>query len=305
MEPYRYTPIDSDDSQIRILTIHADIKQVLGRAKVKPLSGTLTKYSLPIPSLSQKERFYRSTKLPTYHALSYVWGDPQPTHEILIDEKPLGITKNLYNALRGVQRTSTISIRIWVDAICINQKDLSERSSQVKLMREVYYTAQEVRVWLGESTPKTMKFFEYIAALGGTDLFIIPGEFGTEGSRWEEASNKIFYGTLESMILKPLVSLAQTFSEWDDILDPLARDTTAEAVDVSNVDFSFRSGEIRKLEKWRPLASNVEKANKIVAGHSIEELFEQTFINNEWFSRMWVVQVSFQMDTSYIAQVLL
>lgn len=45
---------------------------------------------------------------------------------------------------------------VWVDAICINQDDLSERANQVKLMHKIYRTASTVKIWLGkEQKPAT------------------------------------------------------------------------------------------------------------------------------------------------------
>jgi hypothetical protein len=40
---------------------------------------------------------------------------------------------------------------IWIDAICINQQETSERNAQVQLMREIYSTAHMICMWLGES----------------------------------------------------------------------------------------------------------------------------------------------------------
>jgi hypothetical protein len=41
-------------------------------------------------------------------------------------------------------------VRLWIDAICINQADLDERKQQVQLMRDVYSGASRVVVWLRE-----------------------------------------------------------------------------------------------------------------------------------------------------------
>jgi hypothetical protein len=38
---------------------------------------------------------------------------------------------------------------LWVDAICINQKDFKERGEQVQLMRKIYKEAKSLTVWLG------------------------------------------------------------------------------------------------------------------------------------------------------------
>jgi hypothetical protein len=46
---------------------------------------------------------------------------------------------------------ATIGKRIvWIDAICINQKDLDERSQQVSLMRKIFSHASNVVIWLGK-----------------------------------------------------------------------------------------------------------------------------------------------------------
>lgn len=40
---------------------------------------------------------------------------------------------------------------LWVDALCIDQDNIDERTSQVLLMGNIYAAAQQVDVWLGES----------------------------------------------------------------------------------------------------------------------------------------------------------
>lgn len=40
-------------------------------------------------------------------------------------------------------------IPLWVDAICINQQDLEERSAQVQLMKKIYQQAEGVIAWIG------------------------------------------------------------------------------------------------------------------------------------------------------------
>jgi hypothetical protein len=43
---------------------------------------------------------------------------------------------------------------LWVDAICINQDNMSERGHQVKLMGDIYSCARTVLAWLGPSPSK-------------------------------------------------------------------------------------------------------------------------------------------------------
>jgi hypothetical protein len=56
--------------------------------------------------------------------------------------------------------------RLWIDAICINQEDLAERSSQVKLMSKIYKQAEQVVLWLGLEDSDTRKAFDLLHRLG-------------------------------------------------------------------------------------------------------------------------------------------
>jgi hypothetical protein len=85
---------------------------------------------------------------PEYHALSYVWGTSTSPHKALVNGQALPITTNLDCALRHL-RYSDKSRILWIDALSINQTDLSERSSQVQIMSNIYSFAKTVIVWLG------------------------------------------------------------------------------------------------------------------------------------------------------------
>lgn len=60
----------------------------------------------------------------------------------------LQITSNLEAALRAV-RQRKISLPLWCDRVCINQKDLVERNHQVHLMRQIFVSTDFVNIWLG------------------------------------------------------------------------------------------------------------------------------------------------------------
>ncbi|KAI1302599.1 heterokaryon incompatibility protein-domain-containing protein [Xylaria venustula] len=93
-----------------------------------------------------------------YEALSYCWGSPAATKPIYLDGNVLDVTVNLRSALRHLRLTKS-SRMLWVDAICINQSNIKERSSQVKLMSEIYRNAAQVLVWLGLSKNHTESTF--------------------------------------------------------------------------------------------------------------------------------------------------
>lgn len=70
------------------------------------------------------------------------------------------ITKNLYEALPALRSNLQQDTLLWVDAICINQRDLGEREAQVAIMRGVYKEASTVRIWLGKEGKSTRQCFE-------------------------------------------------------------------------------------------------------------------------------------------------
>ena len=60
---------------------------------------------------------------------------------------PTGMNLRLaLRSLRLPRRTRTI----WIDAVCIDQDNLEEKSSQVSFMRDIYAHAQQLLIWLGE-----------------------------------------------------------------------------------------------------------------------------------------------------------
>ncbi|CAO1600175.1 hypothetical protein XANCAGTX0491_003878 [Xanthoria calcicola] len=86
-----------------------------------------------------------------YEAISYVWGDPNHTRQILCNGRLLDVTVSLYGALQRLRRLPENGDRnLWADAICIDQSNTVERSSQVSMMASIYERATAVHVWLGE-----------------------------------------------------------------------------------------------------------------------------------------------------------
>ncbi|KAI1735701.1 heterokaryon incompatibility protein-domain-containing protein [Xylaria scruposa] len=93
-----------------------------------------------------------------YAALSYVWGDPNITEDVLVNGFTLSVTTNLASALRNFRQygfpeneESEKLEYLWVDAICINQSDdaIPERNRRVAFMGQIYSTASSVLCWLG------------------------------------------------------------------------------------------------------------------------------------------------------------
>ncbi|OTA96500.1 hypothetical protein M434DRAFT_27637 [Hypoxylon sp. CO27-5] len=72
------------------------------------------------------------------------------------------VTLSLLGALKAIRPLTGPARVLWVDAICINQDDFDERSSQVAMMRSIYRQAQRVVVWLGEGDNNSQRSIRLI-----------------------------------------------------------------------------------------------------------------------------------------------
>ena len=98
---------------------------------------------------------------PAYVALSYTWGLPGIVDYITIKGKRFGVSRNLIEPLVFFNYHHSDTY-FWADAICINQEDLAERSSQILLMKSIYERAKWIAAWLGPSSPETIFAMEKI-----------------------------------------------------------------------------------------------------------------------------------------------
>jgi len=96
--------------------------------------------------------------------LSYTWGKatlnedcvedngPGSSQTITVNGAPFVITENLFDGLRELREE--IHDYLWVDALCIDQTNDSERAAQVTLMGDIYSLANRVIVWFGKELPE-------------------------------------------------------------------------------------------------------------------------------------------------------
>ncbi|KIW00005.1 uncharacterized protein PV09_08359 [Verruconis gallopava] len=141
---YIFSPLERNDS-IRILVIHPGPWE-------SPISCHLREWH---PSHSQST---------AYEAISYVWGDGQPSKPIYLDGHVLLVRDNLYTILRYMRNVDA-QRTIWVDTLCIDQDNIEERNAQVKDMPNIYRRAQRTLVWLKEKEYQDLPVIEALHAL--------------------------------------------------------------------------------------------------------------------------------------------
>ncbi|KAF4997561.1 hypothetical protein FGRMN_3766 [Fusarium graminum] len=138
--PNSYQPLSSS-SAFRLLELQPSDKVT------EPLVGRLINSDI--------------TFQPDYEALSYVWGDYDDVNYIKMDDCDIPITPNLYLALIHLRATDHVRV-LWVDALCIDQSVHGERNQQVRIMGDIYKSARQVIVWLGEAADNSHLVFEHL-----------------------------------------------------------------------------------------------------------------------------------------------
>ncbi|KFY27059.1 hypothetical protein V491_01057 [Pseudogymnoascus sp. VKM F-3775] len=147
-----------------------------------------------------------------YEALSYTWGSPDDTVDIWVGESrdTLKITRNLAVALHRFAAESADKRVFWIDAICINQEDLDERSQQVRLMTQVYTNASRVVVWIGPGLQASTRAVKNILDLSKSiDLDWKVFEVTSRSARpWTDAVTDILnrpdaISDLEELLFRP------------------------------------------------------------------------------------------------------
>ncbi|KAL8672570.1 MAG: hypothetical protein Q9168_002975 [Polycauliona sp. 1 TL-2023] len=160
MAQYEYTPLDPETKTTRLMRL---------------LPGSFDDeihVSLRIMSLPGDEP--ASYDMIPYNALSYTWGSTDDPVTIWVGDFParsdraegcITISQNLAVALKHL-RSPFEPCDIWIDAICINQQDLNERSSQVGKMGDIYSNADQVIVWLGPQSSDSELAIDTLEMLG-------------------------------------------------------------------------------------------------------------------------------------------
>ncbi|PWY76613.1 hypothetical protein BO83DRAFT_462399 [Aspergillus eucalypticola CBS 122712] len=140
MAVFQYSPLDQEPFSTRILRL------LPNKDRAAPIACQLSNHSI-LDDTAQE-----------YDALSYVWGDKAD------------------GQLRGHEFERTL----WVDAICIDQNNMTEKEMQIRNMARIYEQASQVVVWLGEEADNSSQALEAIrvAAEGvfAGEFFVLPSE---------------------------------------------------------------------------------------------------------------------------------
>lgn len=127
-----------------------------------------------------------------FRAISYVWGDSSQRDQTWFDDGThLDIRGSAGAILRSIMKSGTDRY-FWIDALCVNQQDVDERSLQVQLMYDIYSSAEKTIAWSGEIAEDSDAALDFVIVLSKAiqELFRQKGPItmtsltGMEGCQW-------------------------------------------------------------------------------------------------------------------------
>ncbi|PGH31879.1 hypothetical protein GX50_05314 [[Emmonsia] crescens] len=143
--------------EFRLLRLHPGT----GNAE---LECNLLRRSLPTDNEPVIDNGFGAAPEP-YDALSYTWGPRGQSCQIKIlegsESHAMEIRPNLKAALLRF-RLPELHKYLWVDALCVDQANQEEKSTQVSMMFRIFATADNVCVWLGEEADESARAMEFI-----------------------------------------------------------------------------------------------------------------------------------------------
>jgi hypothetical protein len=125
-DPFTYQPLEDSANSIRLL-------------RIAPARTDERIRITMIHAVAQME----------YRCLSYMWGAGTEDYGIVINGFGFQVRENLYRFLKMASHRFPDQL-LWIDALCINQADNTEKERQVERMGEIYRNGQETLVWLGD-----------------------------------------------------------------------------------------------------------------------------------------------------------
>ncbi|KAK1241087.1 hypothetical protein MKX08_001061 [Trichoderma sp. CBMAI-0020] len=210
---------------------------------------------------------------PFFNALSYVWGTSTERLSITCNGEQFDVTENLDSALRHLRSEDNERI-LWIDAICINQKDDSERGYQVGLMKDIYRMANTVVIWLGEADADSDLVFPLCEKMIETRLDLLmdldPGLDVVMGPNREEMLEKIMRDAKKRNAEKVMEE--------------------AKLENVSEIISHDASSGLQTSEADGPVADAAEEEVDVSDASDEEISAFLRLIARPWFTRCWVLQ---------------
>jgi hypothetical protein len=257
-EKFKYSPLADDE--IRLLIIDPPELNKIPNSSDRIVVQLVHVKEEDLSNDSEREKAGWQWE---YEALSYTWGGRESNHRIFVRTKPrqsvssfhsaaeialqqqtkkFWVRSNLYSALKCL-RSPTDQVVLWVDAICIDQEDPKEQTSQIGKLPKIYSMAQRVCIWLGPEDDRTkvaMPFIKNVVTMKELANLVRPvnaRKIGEAAGKWQEDARK--WADLAHLMRRPWFSRRWIIQElalareatvhcgsdvvhWDDMRDAIS-----------------------------------------------------------------------------------
>jgi hypothetical protein len=253
-EVYRYTRL-APDEDIRVLIVEPGRRaDATTDREADPIRCRLVTSALP--STQSTQGIAHPRQVIKYEALSYYWGNDEPSIPITIAsyntrtsnprlsmasivQKKFWIRPNLYAALIEL-RDPTEEVRLWVDALCIDQDYVPEKTAQVSRMHEIYSEASNICIWLGvgaldpvigtvdsENTRQTFDFIREMLSLKRLDQLVSNEKYAPRWLAFVELMRNRWFSrrwVVQELALakEATVHYGREVMQWTDFADAVA-----------------------------------------------------------------------------------
>lgn len=146
---YLYDSFDDEKKQLRLLTLLPGSRSAILRVLLDIVP-------------------FNTEEPPSYEALSYAWGSSDNPVYVTVGETgndTIAVTQNLAATLPYLRYRDRPRV-LWIDAVCVNQKNLVERSYQVQLMGDIYRLAVRVIAWVGPEAYDSLHALKTLEQIG-------------------------------------------------------------------------------------------------------------------------------------------
>jgi hypothetical protein len=290
--PYTTAPLNLGDREIRLVKLEPSSEH-------EPIKCSLQAYIL-------------DDECPEYVALSYTWGAKGRHDDIQLNGVSYPVRRSLWSFLDQMRRRQRY-IPFWIDAISINQNDMSERNHQVQIMRQIYSKARSVWVWLGEADETThsniaMQYLATRKPLHNMNLNL--------GISWSAAKARAMLALCERMYWKRIwiiqeIMLAkharilcgnrqvdwERLSEFmDDLRAVLERNGAIRITGVSDILESTAAGIVRAKSQWSKSPQTLASLLELYRDQKSTDLRDKVYALHGLAHDSDVIKIDYNID---------
>lgn len=222
-----------------------------------------------------KLHHYPLQEIPAYMCLSYTWGkDPKDTHSIRIDGKKFLTSRKVHEMLLDVSTWEEYPLMVWVDAICINQDDIEEKTRQVCMMRTIFTWANLVEVWLGDGDD----FALLVEVIDDASITFCSTMAGLSNEEWLEKIRREPPRNLAGYRLNVALEELRAAGGYNGVPGADLDSSSIKDLEKTALEYSLPRCREKVFEKYSDPSNH----------HKLAALVK--LLSNPWWTRVWVIQ---------------